>query len=751
MKKTTFAGITVLDPGEDLGIDNSAFTGRDREIIDRLLQVGAKLHRHNATMGLSVPTQPPSASIIASGGTIAPELTLSVGYTLEDSQGGETTISPVSVVTTGSPLSTPAAAPSAAIDYSDGSLLADTYYYGLTWVDGDGGETPLGGVAEVERAPGFASGQVNLTNLNFGMGVAGAVGWHLYRAIGGGTFDYLASGGVVDSVFTDDGSHTLLCDVHPPLDADNSTRQVNTLQVTLPTADPNISAATLINLYVTTTGDFGQASLLASYPVASAGSSPTYADLDLQDRMPPDVNLSIGGANQIDPDTEILDWHWKRPVGASGELGSGSLGDVRLVKSTGDLYGVLSPLASAASPAQWTRLASAGGGGGGSPLTASASNLSVANVTNLAFIGASGLGVSLSEVGAGKAVVRLIAPSAAPTGVTASAASGVSVASALNVTFVGSAGLGVKVSPGDLGQAVVTLGAPIASAVPLLASAASGSPGLVPDTHKVHLVGSGGLNVALSQPTTGEAKYILSAPTNDIYSKLAASGMGVVYHSASASATRPDGFSRVFWIGTVKPVNSLDTDPWLNPNDAGIGYTDWGIVTSLPTASAAKGDRCMYQADKTNGIYWSLLYDGEGTYPWKKIGGPPLRDKVIAVGTRNAATYGDCTGGETKVPTVTAPLKGEYGVEHGCQGQLTGGASSNGYASVSIAGSTPIDDDSGKCVAIDQFEGGTIHSGYFVKTLAATNTVAQKYKGHTNTFLWGYDNRWVTIDPVRVG
>src|SRR4051794_22637485 len=185
MRKTTFTGLTVLEPGEGLDTDNGAFIGRDRDTIDRFLHFGATLHRHDGKAGLLNPTQAPSGAVVASGSTIPSDLTISIGYTIEDPDGGETMLSPLAVVSTGPALDIPAAAPSARVDYSAGSLLVDTYYYALTWTDGDGGETPAGPAVAAEREPGFASGQVLLSNLTYGMAAEGAVGWRLFRAKGG--------------------------------------------------------------------------------------------------------------------------------------------------------------------------------------------------------------------------------------------------------------------------------------------------------------------------------------------------------------------------------------------------------------------------------------------------------------------------------------------------------------------------------------------------------------------------------------
>lgn len=404
MKKTLFAGLTILEPGEGLDTDNGAFIDRDREIIDHFLRLGAKLHRHNAQVGLENPTRAASAAVTASGGTISPDLSISIGYTIEDAQGGETQLSPLAVVSTGLPMSIPPAAPSAAVDYTGGTLLVDTYYYVTTWIDAEGGETPAGPAVSIERSPGFASGRIQLSNLNYGMAAAGAVGWRLFRAKGGGTYDLLTTGNSGQSTFTDDGSVGANCNVHPPTDEINTTNKISTLLVTLPTLDANISRAAAINLYGSLSGEFGEASFLEAFPLSSAGKTVAFRSLDFGDSQPPDVNLSVGGASLIDPDSELLDWHWKRPVASASLLGSGALGDVRLVE-TGQLYAVLSPLSSAAGPAEWTPI-------GGSTIAVFGSGSAVpgnetAAAARLELIGSGGINVKESTPGAGVAKVVL--------------------------------------------------------------------------------------------------------------------------------------------------------------------------------------------------------------------------------------------------------------------------------------------------------------------------------------------------------
>src|SRR5690606_19883667 len=188
MEKTQFAGLTILEPNESLFEDGGAFTNRDRRIIDRFLQLGAKTHRHTGLPGLTNPDTEMGASGVEGGGQIPAGVSFAVGYTLEDETGGETILSPVVNVSTPSPIDVPTLAPTLEITYASGNLLTDTYYYAYSYADGQGGETAVGPVAGIEREPGFPKAQVHISGLlgSGAMASAGASNWRLYRAVGGG-------------------------------------------------------------------------------------------------------------------------------------------------------------------------------------------------------------------------------------------------------------------------------------------------------------------------------------------------------------------------------------------------------------------------------------------------------------------------------------------------------------------------------------------------------------------------------------
>lgn len=401
-KKTIFAGLQVLAADESIFTDNAAFTSRDREAIDRGLKIGIKTHRHDASAGLLDPVATPSGAVIGSGGTIAGGLGISLAYTLEDLNGGETLLSPVELVTTPGPLEIPVVAPTGEFSSAAGTLTIDTYTYALTYTDGEGGETPVGPSFTIDRPPGYANGQIKLAGLDAGLEEAGAAGWRLYRARGGRPYVLLATGGLGESEFTDDGSIEPDCDTHPPTDNINTTNQINQLKITIPT-DGIITDATFINFYASLTGEFGESSLLEQYPVSSAGDSDFFTSLEFAEQQPPDVNRSYGGASQIDPDTEILDWHWRRPVAEPNALPSGVEGDVRLSLSNRKLYGIFG--AKAEGPKDWDAISGASGGVGSGVVVQDGIIVDPAEI--IEFIGSGIVGITVDEPLGGKARVTI--------------------------------------------------------------------------------------------------------------------------------------------------------------------------------------------------------------------------------------------------------------------------------------------------------------------------------------------------------
>jgi hypothetical protein len=173
--------------------------------------------------------------------------------------------------------------------------------------------------------------------------------------------------------------------------------------------------------------------------------------------------------------------------------------------------------------------------------------------------------------------------------------------------------------------------------------------------------------------------------------------------------------------------------------------TDWGLVEALP-GSPSKGDRCVFIADEANGIFWNLIYDGEGEYPWKKIGGPPLFAEVETQEGTKSTSYANLA---TTGPSITAPLAGDYMVGIGAY-ILSEEASTGAYRmSYAIGGTAASDND-----AIVGVRGSGEGHASVARTkrqagLAASTVFLAKYK--VSGGKGGFRGRWMTIDPIRVG
>lgn len=456
MRKSLFAGLTILDPGESLLEDGGAFMARDREIIDHFLEVGASTHRHDGRSALLDPTVPlASAFFVASGGNIEAERAFSLGYTMVDEQNGETRISPLVSVVMPPAIPPPDAIPIGSADYGDGgTVLTDTYYYARSWVDDGGGETPIGPALGITRESGFANARITLGALGSGMVESGATGWRLYRAVGGGDFHYLASG--VNDWYADDGSQGVDCDIRPLVGEINTTNQDNSLIVELPSASGPLAddRVETINLFLSETGDFVGDALLDTFPIASAGQQVIYREIALDQGQPPDVNTAKGGAAKVNAETDISFLYWTSPVETRSTLGSGDLGEVKLVLNEGRAYGMFAD----PSGTIWTPLPS------GMMMVQDADGPLLVNKDRLHFEGSGGAGVAVEDMGGGSARVIVGAGAGAGGGgaIEVSDGDGPEFIDIEGLQFVASGGASVGVSGVSGGSALVTIagGAP---------------------------------------------------------------------------------------------------------------------------------------------------------------------------------------------------------------------------------------------------------------------------------------------------
>jgi hypothetical protein len=331
MDNTPFAGLERLEIGDPIG---PGFLFRNPTIIDILLRIGAISHRHDAHARLADPVGAPTVTPSNVGGSIPSDTPVYVGWTWVDADGGETLLSDVTQVSTDPGLPDPTTAPDVAVDNVAGTLLAGTYYYAVTVTDGLGGESLIGPTIEAVVDPGFANAEIVVSGLDTIMADSGATGWRLWRAVGAGTWHMMVAG--AGASVTDDGSLHGDCDITPPTTP--QTNRTNKLTVNVPGPAP--ADAVSFNLYLSEDGSFGSPSFVANHLVVDVATDIEILDLFVSTGSPPPVATTFPGANMIDPDTELVDWHWKRPVATVGDLPAvgNAAGDVRAVSADGSIY-----------------------------------------------------------------------------------------------------------------------------------------------------------------------------------------------------------------------------------------------------------------------------------------------------------------------------------------------------------------------------------------------------------------------------
>jgi hypothetical protein len=331
---TPFAGLDALEPGETPSSDGYKFQLLDRFIIDRILRIGAVTHKHDAHGAMPNPTDPPVVSTANAGGVIPAGVSLSVTYTWVDAQNGETLPVSAVVVSTSPGYLDPFDELGAVVDYTAGTLLSDNYSYAATVADGRGGETAIGPAALVSVDPGNANAEVTISGLAATLadssGGDPAASWRLWRSNGDGPW-YLLGTGTGDT-FLDNGVAGD-CTVAPP--NTGSTAGSNTLTVTVPGATAPGGLASF-NVYVSLDGSFTTPALLGIYPLSQFDTAITYTDLTVSEGAPPTVSTSLPGANQINPDTDIVNWYWKSPVDTATDLplSGNNDGDARITRDT---------------------------------------------------------------------------------------------------------------------------------------------------------------------------------------------------------------------------------------------------------------------------------------------------------------------------------------------------------------------------------------------------------------------------------
>jgi len=165
------------------------------------------------------------------------------------------------------------------------------------------------------------------------------------------------------------------------------------------------------------------------------------------------------------------------------------------------------------------------------------------------------------------------------------------------------------------------------------------------------------------------------------------------------------------------------------------------VITQLPT-NPAIGDEVYYLADLTNGIYWHLKYDGQGTYPWKYLGGPSLSAIVVAQTTTAAGT---ASGG---TPSVAIPLAGDYTVNYGGLTTTTTGTAGQYAVIVPYYNGSGLGQDHE--IGAAGLTSYTTAAASRVFTFSVAATLALYYRADASTGIAYFLRRYVNATPIRV-
>lgn len=194
------------------------------------------------------------------------------------------------------------------------------------------------------------------------------------------------------------------------------------------------------------------------------------------------------------------------------------------------------------------------------------------------------------------------------------------------------------------------------------------------------------------------------------------------------------------WNERLTPASIL----WLT--SVGFGrqpYRDWGLQTVLPqTGLCIVGDRCTFAANAASGVFWDLIFDGEGSLPWKKLGGPPLVASSNTERTLNSKTSYEPL--PTDPLSIVTPLTGDYDIT--ISSVIAANAGQLGAISYAV-GATAASDTWCQAGSEGAFDGFKV-----TRHLNVPKSVSIAEKARTGgAYPIIFNRRRLLIDPVRVG
>jgi len=169
-----------------------------------------------------------------------------------------------------------------------------------------------------------------------------------------------------------------------------------------------------------------------------------------------------------------------------------------------------------------------------------------------------------------------------------------------------------------------------------------------------------------------------------------------------------------------------------------------GPGTAFPSTPAI-GDSFTFIASSSKNVYWQFVYDGLGTNPWKKVGGPPLKSCDVG-GERSSGTAGSIL--TTGSPVIEVPVSGEYTGRYGCS-----------WTQLATAGATQADSrlfinasqkEIYSLVGTQQFEGDPMDHGWNQPYAITKGQAVQTRYSSNNARAYTFHDLFIEVDPICV-
>lgn len=292
---TSHYSLKKLNSGDSLSDDGYKFTDPDRDTIDLLLYLAGEAHHHTGggSGGTTTPTEAANVTLVTNSGVLPAGRRVYYEYTYVDATGVESGASPEVFIDTPSQVSSPAK-PTLTSVTTGGALAPGNYYYVLSAYTGSSGyETPA---VNPETILVTSSTLTNTITLTLPALPAGATGFNVYRqAPGGPGYFFIAAIDMssVPTTWDDTGAIAPNCDRTRP--TVNTTRQTNSVTLTLPGTAPSLAPGQSWRIYRSYTSGEYVNSLLATV------TDITYTDTGTATTVgqPPFGAVSVGSPAQV--------------------------------------------------------------------------------------------------------------------------------------------------------------------------------------------------------------------------------------------------------------------------------------------------------------------------------------------------------------------------------------------------------------------------------------------------------------------